>query len=133
MIETDLVKLFVARVPFVLPNCRAFERTIIDAVVIMLHHFMQWLGRRTGDPIKTRLRSGVAGQGDAWVLVKGGRHIEVEAKAARGVMRDAQGRWKEFCDAGWCDHLIVRARKGETPEQTVERWVEELRVAVEKS
>jgi hypothetical protein len=131
--ETDLVKLFVARVPHVLPDCRAFERTIIDAVVILLHHFFLWLKTRAGEPIKTRLRSGVAGQSDVWILVKGGRHIEVEAKAARGVMREAQERWKEFCGVWGVDHLIVRAKKGETPEETVDRWVEELRSVVERT
>ena len=120
MNETDLVKLFVARVPFVLPTCRAFIRTIIDRVVDI-------------DGRTVRLRANEPGQGDAWVLVKGGRHIEVEAKAARGVLRAAQERWQGFCASWGVDHLVVRAKKGETPEETVGRWCDELRAVVEKT
>ncbi len=120
MIETALVKLFIARVPIVLPNVRAFERTIIDRVVD-IH------GK------KVRLRSGIPGQSDVWALVKGGRHIEIEAKAIHGRMGDDQKRWKAFCDAGWCEHMIVYERETEFPHETVERWCQELRAVVERS
>lgn len=120
MIETDLVKLWVARVPFVIPNTRVFIRTIIDRVVQI-------------DGRDVRLRANEPGQGDVWALVKGGRHIEIEAKAARGKMREAQERWQEFCAAWGVDHLVIRARKGETPNETIERWCEELRAVVERT
>jgi hypothetical protein len=120
VIETDLVKLWVVRVPVVMPNVRVFIRTIIDRVVQI-------------DGRTVRLIANEPGQGDAWALVKGGRHIEIEAKAARGTMREAQERWQAFCAAWGVDHLVVRARKNEKPEETIERWCEELRAVVERT
>ncbi len=118
MIETDIVRLFVLRVSRDLPDARAFIRTIVDRVV-------EIEGR------KVRLISGIPGQGDVDVFLRGGRRIEVEAKAARGKMREAQERWQAFCHDFAIPHLVVRARKGEAPEETVTRWVAELRDLVE--
>ena len=118
MDETDLLHLFIVRAPLTLPNVRVFRRNIINRVA-------------TERGRKFQLRNGIKGQCDAYVLLRGGGHVELETKAARGTMREAQERWQEFCWAFDIPHLVLRARRGETPEETVTRWIDELRTVVE--
>lgn len=108
--ETDLLHILIERVPHVLPHVRVFRRNVINVEA------------RGG----FRVRNGIKGQADAYALVLGGRHIEIETKAARGVMREAQERWRAYCLAFQIPHLVLRAKKDEAPVVTVERWVNEL-------
>src|SRR5690349_2412214 len=118
MNETDLLHTFIERVPHALPDVRVFRRNIINRVV-------EEHGR------KFQLKNGIKGQSDAYALVRGGRHVEIETKAASGKMREAQERWRAFC-LGWSvPHLVLRARRNETPDETVNRWTDELRAVVE--
>ena len=65
-----------------------------------------------------------------------GRHIELETKAARGTLREAQAMWRARClspPMNWpplCPHLVLKARKDESPDDTVNRWIEEIRTHV---
>lgn len=71
----------------------------------------------------------IAGQCDLYGLVRGGRHIEVELKAAgapRALPPD-QESWANWCVAWGIPHVVLRAQKDESDEQTVARWCEELR------
>ncbi len=114
MNETDLLHSFMAAVPHALPHCRVFRRNIINA--------------------KTefgRVRNGIKGQSDAYCLIKGGRHIEVEAKSATGALTKEQLAWQAFCLRFDIPHLVIAARPKESPEDTVARWVAELRTVVE--
>lgn len=111
--ETDLLFMFVARAPLALPDVRVFRRNIINRVV-------EEHGR------KYTLRNGIPGQGDAYALVRGGRHIEIETKAAKGRMRDEQWKWRAFCRDWGVPHLVLCAREDEAAEATVERWIAEL-------
>jgi hypothetical protein len=111
--ETDLLHCLIERVPFVLPHVRVFRRNVINRTV------------SEGDR-KYTLKNGIAGQSDAYALVLGGRHVEIETKAARGVMREAQERWRAYCLAFQIPHIVLRAKKDEAPVVTVERWVNEL-------
>ena len=117
MNETDLLHALIESVPFELPHVRVFRRNIINRAV-------EIEGRRV------HLRNGISGQGDAYALVQGGRHIEIETKAARGAMRAAQVSWSGFCATWGVPHVVLRARRGEPPGETVGRWVEELRDVV---
>jgi chaperonin GroEL (HSP60 family) len=114
--ETDLLHAFIARVPVVLPDVRAFRRNVINAKTAF-----------------GRMRNGIKGQGDAYVLVRGGGHIEVEAKSATGSLRKEQRAWQAFCRAFAIPHLVVVERAGDPPTVTVERWITELRNVIEAS
>jgi hypothetical protein len=112
--ETDLLHIFIERAPHVLPHVRVFRRNVINRTV-------------TEGDRKFTLKNGIKGQADAYALIRGGRHVEIETKAARGAMREAQERWRDFCLAFAIPHLILKAKKDEAPVVTIERWVEELR------
>jgi hypothetical protein len=111
MIETDLVKLFIERIPFKLPHARAFRRNVVDEMSARGY----------------RIIAGIAGQADVYVYAKGGRVVEVEAKSAKGSMRQLQLKWAAFCRAWGVPHMVIKATAGEEPLQTVDRWIEELR------
>lgn len=111
--ETDLLHIFITRAPHVIPDVRIFRRNVINRVV-------EIEGR------KVTLRSGIEGQCDAYAIVRRGGHVEIETKAAKGRMREAQKRWREWCQLWEIPHLVLRGRIDEEPESTVERWVTEL-------
>lgn len=118
--ETDLLHHLIKRVPFAYPQARVFRRNIIKRVVVEN-------GR------KFMLRNGIAGQSDAYALIRGGMHIEIETKAATGKVREAQERWQDFCRTFGIPHIVLRASKGEFVDDTVNRWIDELRAVVEKA
>jgi hypothetical protein len=111
--ETDLLHLFIARVPFALPHVRVFRRPIINALASA--------GGRS-----FRIKSGITGQADAYAIIKGGRHVEIETKAARGRMAEAQSAWRSFCEDFAIPHLVLRADGDEHPDAIVERWINQL-------
>lgn len=111
--ETDLLHIFIERVPHALPHCRVFRRSIINRKVTE--------GGRT-----FVLRNGIKGQADAYAIARGGRHVEIEMKAAGGSLEKEQKAWRAFCAAFEIPHLVLRAKKDEAPVVTVERWVNEL-------
>ena len=115
MNETSLLHTFMAAVPHAIPSARVFRRNIINAVTV--HN--------------TRVRNGIKGQADAYCLVRGGLHIEIEAKSATGRLTEAQVKWQSFCLRFDIPHLVLAARKNESPIDTVARWVSELRTVVE--
>lgn len=114
MSEHDLLALFIRQAPKAIPSVRVFRRNIINRTVTIE-------GRRV------HLHNGIPGQGDAYALLKGGRHVEIETKAAKGTMREAQERWLDFCEAWQVPHLVLRAKRDEPADTTVTRWIEELR------
>jgi len=114
MNETDLLHLFIERVPHSLPDVRVFRRNIINVETV--HGF--------------RARNGVKGQADAYAIVRGGRCVEIETKAARGVLQQAQRNWRAFCASFGVPHLVLRAAKGEEPSATVGRCIAELQAVV---
>jgi hypothetical protein len=110
--ETELLHLLFQRAPAELPNARLFRRNV---------------GRyKTFDGSRV-VHVGVEGQADAYALLRGGRIVEIETKAARGRMRDAQDRWRDFCDGWGISHVVLTASKYATPEENVTIWVEVLR------
>lgn len=113
--ETDLLHVFIARAPLTLTHVRLFRRNIINVEA------------KGG----FRVRNGIKGQADAYALARGGAHVELETKAARGIMREAQLRWRAFCLAFGIPHLVLRALPQEDPDDTVARWIGELRATLE--
>ena len=116
MNETDLLHLFIKRAPFALPYLRVFRRNVLNVET------------KQG----FRARNGIKGQADAYAIVHGGRHVEIETKAARGVMAEQQKAWRAFCQTFDVPHLVLRARPAEPPGETVNRWIEEMRAVVAK-
>jgi hypothetical protein len=114
MNETDLLHAFIEAAPFALPNVRIFRRNVINVQAVQ----------------GFRARNGIPGQADAYAIVKGGLHIEIETKAARGKLAAAQLRWRDFCHTWRVPHLVLRAGNGEAPDATIERWLSELLAAI---
>lgn len=84
------------------------------------------------DPDRT-YAIGQKGQADLWGLYRGGLHIELELKTAKGTMLKRQLAWEAFC-RGWdIPHFKLRARVGESAEETVGRWCGEIRAVVNRS
>lgn len=112
MTETELLHLLFQRAPAELPDARLFRRNV--------GRYKSFDGSRV-------VHVGVEGQADAYALLRGGRIVEIETKAARGRMRDAQDRWRAFCDEWGIAHVVLTAPKNATPDEIVREWLEELR------
>lgn len=112
--ERDYQRAFLLAVPAKLPGVLIFERPIVNA-------------RATNDRGATwRVRAGVAGQADVYVVAKGGLHVECEMKSARGRLAVAQKAWRARCRELGIPHLTLRATKNEPLVECVDRWVGEL-------
>lgn len=114
MTETQLLHAFIARVPHALPDTRVFRRNIINGQLT------------TGQ----RVRNGIKGQADAYALIHGGLHVEIEAKSARGTLTPEQRNWQSFCAKFDIPHIVLAARINESPDATVERWTDELSACI---
>ncbi len=114
MTELDLMWSLMARAPAALPDLRLFRRSVVNVEA------------KRG----FRVKAGIPGQCDIYAIQKGGRIVEVETKARRGVLSPAQKSWQSFCLSWGIPHLVLRELPQETAEQTVSRWVEELRACI---
>jgi hypothetical protein len=113
--ERTAMRAFILRVPQALPDVLVFERPIVNATATN-ERGATW-----------RVRTGVPGMSDLYVVASGGRHVEIETKALRGVLATAQQAWRLRCTELAIPHLVLRVGKGETLEACVNRWVESLR------
>ena len=77
------------------------------------------------------VRFGVPGQADLHGFDDEGRAYEVELKGVGGRLSDEQVRWCAFCRGMKVRYALLQARKDETMQQTIDRWVQELRTLVE--
>lgn len=110
-LESELQSALLLAAPAALPRLRLFRRNIGKA--------------KFGE--KERVVSfGVKGMADLWGYWRGGRAIELELKTATGVSSKEQKAWAAFCKAWGVTHLVLRARDGETIEQTIRRWESEI-------
>ncbi len=119
MNELELMRAFMAEVPLAMPHVRVFRREIVNANVSA--------GGRN-----FHVRSGVKGQADLYALVEDGLHVELETKAAKGVMLEEQKAWRSQMERMRVPYLVLRAKGGESPAATIERWVMELRKVVDE-
>lgn len=104
---------FIAAAPYHLP-ARLYRRNIINV----------------NTEFGRRVRNGIKGQADIECIVFGGRHVEIEAKAIDGRLSPQQKKWQAFCLKNSIPHLVVRVHPNETPDQTITRWIEELRTCI---
>jgi len=107
MSESSLGRLLCARLPVALPDARIFRRNV------------------GFDPV-AKVRFGIAGQADYYLLARGGMHAEVELKATRGRLSVEQVRWREFCISFRIPYFLLEQLASETPDETVNRWVSTL-------
>jgi hypothetical protein len=119
MTEGDLMWKFIQSVPWAIPTARPFRRSILNVEAI---------NKRTGEHF--RAKAGVEGQCDIYLLLRGGRIVEVETKARRGVLSPAQRAWRAFCLEWGIPHIVLQEKRGETPDETVNRWLGEIRAVV---
>ena len=120
MNETDLLMLALARIPFIIQGARGFRRAVVEGEMV---------SRRAGSKGVAKtfyVRAGTPGMCDAWVYAPGGVVVEIEAKSKTGRDRDAQIVWRDMCARLGIGHIVWRERKGDSPQETVERWVAEL-------
>jgi hypothetical protein len=73
------------------------------------------------------VRFAIPGQCDLYGITRGGRHIEVELKSLKKPLSPEQRAWAAWCKEWDVPHAVLRSEKGETVEQTVSRWCEELK------
>lgn len=111
-LESSLKSALLLRAPRELPNLRLFNRPVLRVRLL--------------DPDRT-FQYGIKGQCDVYGLARGGLHIELELKTATGTMKPKQLAWQAFCLEWDIPHLVLQARVGESVEETVERWCEEIR------
>lgn len=110
MSESDLKIALLLAAPLALPTLRLFVRPIMRV-------------RRD-----ERVYSiGIKGQSDLYGLVRGGGHIELELKDVHTITTRQQRDWRSFCRAWGVPHLELRARAGESVDDTVARWLDEIR------
>jgi hypothetical protein len=78
------------------------------------------------------LRFSIPGQADIYGYIKGdpARAVEIELKSATGTLEPDQRRWRDWCVAWGVPHIVLKAKKDESVEQTVARWIVELRALV---
>ncbi len=72
--------------------------------------------------------AGIPGQGDLYGYIWGGRVIEIEIKSQNGRLSPEQRTWRDWCQAGQIPWLCLWPWPGETKEETVQRWVEAIRL-----
>lgn len=111
--ETEMLMRFIAEVPKRLPHVRIFRRNIVNAVA-----------QRGGRHFVAK--AGIKGQADAYAIAEGGRHVEIETKAADGRLAEEQKRWRDLMQRMRVPHLVLRMEKDETTAETLGRWIDEL-------
>ena len=73
------------------------------------------------------VKFGIKGQCDLYGITRGGTmHLEVELKNVGEKLNPDQKAWAAWCTEWKVPHIVLTAAKGETVEETVERWVREL-------
>lgn len=108
--ESELQWALLKAAPAAIPHLRLFRRNVGTVRV----------QNRT-------MRFGVAGQADLYGVFRGGLHLELELKAAGGRLSPEQRAWQAFCLSWKVPHVLLVGGASETTDQTVERWIAEIR------
>jgi hypothetical protein len=110
-LERDIKSALLLAAPRELPTLRLFTRQVMRVRLL--------------DPDRT-IPVGIRGQSDLYGLCRGGLHIELELKTATGVLSPKQLAWQAFCLEWGVPHLMLKARSGESVQETVKRWCGEI-------
>jgi hypothetical protein len=108
-LESELQSKLLLVAPERFPDLRLFRRNVAKA-------------RIRGHVV----RFAIPGQCDLYGITRGGLHIEVELKNVGEKLKPDQVRWKSWCDEWKIPHTVLTAMKGETEEETINRWCLEL-------
>jgi len=108
--ESELQNKLLIEAPKRFPNLRLFRRNVGKA-------------RLQGGHV---VRFALPGQCDLYGITRNGLHLEAELKGAGEKLKPDQVTWKSWCDEWKVPHIVLTAAKGETDEETVERWCREL-------
>ena len=111
-LESRLQTKLLLEAPNRFPDLRLFRRNVGSAVM---------KGGYT-------VQFAIPGQCDLYGYVRGGRAIEVELKNVGEKLKPDQRIWAAWCAEWGIPHIVLTAMKGETDEQTIDRWCEELRL-----
>jgi len=114
-LESKLQTALLLAAPRELPDLRLFRRNVGSG------QFVDYAGHGRV------VQFGIAGQADLYTIARGGMHTEVELKSATGTLSTEQKKWADFCHAWGVPHIVLKAKKDETVEETVRRWCTELR------
>ncbi len=109
MSESVLQAKLLLEAPKRIPHLRLFRRNVVVAR----------MENRT-------VRAGIKGQCDLYGYFRGSIAVEVELKAAGKSSSPEQRAWAEWCKEWRVIHAVLRAQKGESDEQTIDRWCAEL-------
>jgi hypothetical protein len=110
MSESRCQRLLLLRAPGAIPNLRLFRRNVGMAIHSGRH-----------------VHYGIKGQCDLEGIIDGGRHIELECKARNGRLNGEQAAWRDWCRTHKVPWLCLTEGKSETEEETIDRWVSEIR------
>lgn len=111
--ESVLQRMLLERYPRVLPNLRLFRRNVGFGTTA------------AGQPFK----AGIKGQADLYgysAHTTPATPIELELKSVSGALSKEQALWAQFCKRFNVPHLVLRAQRSETAEETIVRWIEEI-------
>jgi len=108
-LESTLQSALLLAAPSRLPDVRFFRRNIGAA---NMHG--------------ATVRFAIKGQCDLYGITRGGRHLEVELKAAGERLKPDQKTWASWCKQWEVPHIVLTGEEDETVEETVERWIGEL-------
>ena len=121
--ETEIGLLWLRAVPVALPHVRVFRNSVVRGTVSGRGLRPDWYAS-----------AGIEGHGDAfWIApprMYENYYGQVEWKAKGGRMGASQMHWRTYCEPRGIPYLVMRVAKGEEPDQTVERWIDELRTAI---
>ena len=109
--EVTLQSMFLLKLPFEIPTLRVFRRNVGAA-------------RMKGRHVVT---FGVKGQCDTYGIADYGRHIECELKALHGRLNPFQKAWRAWCLEHHVPYMLAIEKRGEAHEQTVDRWIAEMK------
>lgn len=114
-LESTLQSALLLAAPRELPNVRFFRRNV-------------GVAKMRG----TTVSFAVPGQCDLYGYLRlTGRVVEVELKSATGTLGPEQRDWRDWCEKWGIPHIVLKAKKDETVEQTVKRWCEELKTMIQ--
>lgn len=73
------------------------------------------------------VRFAIKGQCDLYGIVRGGKILECELKKFGETLKPDQKAWAAWCKEWEIPHIVLIGGKTETVDETVERWIGELK------